>query len=146
MQFYICHTDPIKNAELLPDYAIKQVNVREGFQIISDVCRRFDVTFDGQNKAYNPFHPLTREFSHVESFKSFLVHYGECCNEYLRRFRKSRVEIECFIHFDPKKTIKRLPSTREAENLHYLLTRKIDKLTDNEFDNLIFAIENHETI
>jgi hypothetical protein len=30
MQFYIIHTNPQRNADLLPDYCLKRVNVREG--------------------------------------------------------------------------------------------------------------------
>jgi len=137
MQFYIINKDPAINAGLLPDYAIKSVNVRDGHQILSDIGHRFGVQWEGQNKPYNPFHPLTREFSHQDTFKWFVEHFDYCCVEYQHRFKKTRQEIESFKVFTKFDIIMEvLPLNREQETIHYLLTRKKDKLTANELNKL----------
>ena len=140
MQFYIINKNPETNARLLPDYAIKSVNVREGFTIICDIAHRFEVEFEGQAKPYNPFHPLTREYSHKGSFIDFIEHFHQCCNEYEKRFGKRRQEINCYNSTGALKFLElfyALPANREQETIHYLMTRKGDKLNNIEFDRLM---------
>ncbi len=92
MQFYIIHREPAKNAELLPDYAIKKVNVREGYQIISDIGHALGVTWEGQNKCYNATHPITlRFYRNQDSLIDLLSHYRANLHEYERRFGKKTV-------------------------------------------------------
>ena len=142
MQFYIVHPEPETNAKLLPDYAIKRVNVREGYSIISDIAHRFGITWEGQNKPYNPYHPLTRTFSNRKAFWDFHQHYHCCCIEYERRCGATRKEITTYTE-----AIKRgkfqdiwrvLPEDAEAETCHYLLTRKAKHLSPAE----VQALEN----
>jgi len=137
MQFYIIHPDPFINADTLPLYALKSVNVREGYQILCDIGHRFGVTWATQNKHYNMYHPLTRSFSHRHAFDAFMGHYVACCDAYQRRTGKTRSEIGAFRCVPVKLTYYELPLTAEAEVMHYLLTAKGDKLTDEERGRLI---------
>jgi hypothetical protein len=87
MQFYVIHPDPDKNAALLPDYAIRRVNVREGYQILSDCGHAVSVNWSTQNKEYNRFHPTTWQYwKNKDSFYTFISHYMACLSEYEKRF------------------------------------------------------------
>ena len=85
MQFYIIDPSPDTNADILPAYALKRVNLREGWQIISDIGHRFGFEWDGQTKEYNPHHPLTRSFSYRGSFTWLFLHYIACLDAYIAR-------------------------------------------------------------
>lgn len=144
MQFYILDPDPKTSARMLPDYALKSVNVREGWQILSDIGHRFGVEWEGQNKCYNAAHPLTRSFSNWPSFQTYVKQYRACCTEYLRRYKKSRAEIDRFCDgFDCLEPFWELtaavPATPAKECAHYLLTRKGAKLSNSEFRRLASA-------
>lgn len=89
MQFYMINKDPGISARALPDYAIFQVNVREGYQILSDIGHKFGASWKGQNKCYNPNHPNTmRYWKDVDSFLLFALHYYSCLQEYTRRAKE----------------------------------------------------------
>lgn len=142
MQFYIIHKDPKVSAKNLPDYALKNVNVREGWQILSDIGHNFGFTWDGQNKLYSASHALTMEFySSPEKFKYFVSHYRACCEEYYNRFGKMRKEMELFADLDASGIIEdiitKLPNSREESVVQYLLNRKGNKLSDTEKQNLV---------
>ena len=101
MQFYIINPDPDKNAALLPDYAIKSVNVREGYQILSDCGHAVFVNWSSQNKEYNRFHPNTwRHWKNKDSFYSFLAHYMACLSEYEKRFGENKTYTTYKAKFD----------------------------------------------
>ena len=140
MQFYVVDSDPRKSAEMLPDYALKRVNIREGWQILSDIGHRFGVQFDGQNKPYNPYHPLTRQFSYHQGFAIFLDAIYECCSEYVDRVGKSTPTVQAiadaFGDGTMTKILLAVPSDAAAEARHYLLTRKAKFLTDAEKQKL----------
>lgn len=142
MQFYIIDKDPKTNAELLPDYALLRVNVREGWQILSDICHRFvpSVRFTGQNRRYNPWHARTRSLSDKVSFSWFMLYYKECCDEYKRRTGKSRKEIESFenLNLEAFNALlhKALPATAEQETAWYMCHMKHKLLTQEEYEAL----------
>lgn len=86
MQFYIVHPDPATSAKLLPDYALFKVNLREGWQILSDIGHIHDVHWAGQNRLYSESHALTRSFcSDPHTFDEFLQNYRQCLREYHKR-------------------------------------------------------------
>lgn len=142
MQFYIIHHDPETNARLLPDYAIKQVNVREGWQILSDIGHNLGIEFPGQNKAYSIWHAETRRFmkDHV-TFGHFVACYRDCLSEYTNRFRRRTIFHDRYDQFigDPYLSISMaLPTERTHEQFmaSYLLRGKRDKLTVEEIARL----------
>jgi hypothetical protein len=140
MQFYIIHPNPETNAKMLPDYALKKVNIREGWQILSDIGHLFGVTWVGQYKQYNPYHVLTKSFwINQEAFMTFKSHYRHCLDEYSIRFGKG-TSWHQFFHYSyntlamltnviPNKTI-------EQQNLEYLLTVKKKFLTTDDIKRL----------
>lgn len=133
MQFYIIHKDPETNAKLLPEYALKRVNIREGWSIVSDIGHRFGVTWDGQNKLYNAHHPLTRSFAHLYAFGKFCLHYEACLAAYIERGIGGRTVWHDAFEAAPLRAIAgELPADAFGEVRHYLLTAKRDKLTDGE--------------
>lgn len=52
MQFYRLHKQPEISAKMLPDYALKLVNIREGWQIISDCGHALYLSWETQNNVY----------------------------------------------------------------------------------------------
>jgi hypothetical protein len=136
MQFYIINENPIANAQNLPAYALRKVNIREGWQILSDVGRRFGVTWPGQNEPYNPFHSLTRTFSNQLALMRFVAHYHACCIAYEARGFGQHMYIDAFRDFIAAGTVTvlcdALPADEYAETRHYLRTRKAKHLTDAE--------------
>lgn len=132
MQFYIIHSDPTKSAQALPTYALK-VNIREGWQILSDIGHRFGVHWPNQCKAYNPAHPWTRQFSHRDGFRKFINHLRACCAEYYNRTGKQTCWQDWFADFDGNNNeCIPLPDDQEAETIHYLITAKAGKMTAEE--------------
>jgi hypothetical protein len=139
MQFYIINKDPATSAKMLPTYALK-VNMREGWQILSDIGHRFGVSFENQNKAYNPVHPWTRQFSHEQSFRNFVRHLEACCKEYYNRTGK----LPCWcgwvagfmVHGKIEDFLFELPANQENETIDYLCTSKASKMTEEELFNL----------
>lgn len=140
MQFFVIHEDPVVNAEILPDYCIKRVNVREGWQMISDICHAHGVIFDGQNKEYNRYHPNTwRWWKDQEKFHDFIKYYFWCLYEYEKRFNKKTLFHKKF--FDNYKiivdVIHKINNMNEHESMiHYMIERKSHLLTDEEIKKL----------
>lgn len=120
---------------MLPTYALK-VNMREGWQILSDIGHRFGVTFENQNKAYNPAHPWTRTFSHKKAFCDFVFNFDACCEEYYNRTGKCPCWCEWVAEFraigKSDELFYALPEDQEAETINYLTTAKADKMTADE--------------
>lgn len=139
MQFYIPHTDPTTAARALPTYALR-VNLKEGWQILSDLAHRFGVTWDGQNKPYNPAHPWTRTFSHKAGFNRLIHHLRANAAEYYNRTGKQTVWqdlIADFVGNDLDETLfNALPKDQEAETLDYLTRAKRDKYGAEEYNAL----------
>lgn len=137
MQFYIVHPDPRTSSRLLPDYAIKKVNLREGWQILSDIGHIFEIAWEGQNKLYSASHALTRSFcSSPESFEEFVINYD--CNliEYRTRFEtpsswESRFQSPGCQAALPRIT-RALPRDRYQHVREYLLTCKARHLSTDE--------------
>lgn len=144
MQFYAIHKEPRLNAKYLPDYALKKVNVREGYQILSDIGHCFNVHWETQNKLYNYNHPATMRWrKDGESFDRFVDYYEACLEEYKRRYGKTTSFHKGFNDFltgslhshSPYKTIILIIEpkvTTEQSTIEYLLTAKEDKLTNKE--------------
>jgi hypothetical protein len=138
MQFYIIHPDPLVSAHLLPDYALNKVNLREGWQILSDIGHILDVSWSGQNKLYSASHALTRSFcKDSRSFLNFLSHYESCLDEYsFRRGEDSPYANKYLIFIGSSVTCRtiqtRLPKDEYENNIRYLLKYKSDKISVDE--------------
>lgn len=139
MQFFIIHQNPETNAKMLPDYAIKQVNVREGWQILSDIGHNLGVEWEGQNKPYSVWHAETRRFMvNREAFLRFVTSYEYCLDEYFLRFGKTisfhdKYHSDLFEDsFNKMKTCIPAGRTHEQFMADYMLRGKGDKLTEAE--------------
>ena len=135
MQFYILDEDPVKNLEILPKYAIDKVNIREGWQILSDIGHICGVTWEGQNKLYSASHVLTRSFARDRTtFLRFIKHYTECVcsrkNSFYHKYGKTMRAIS--------EIVSKLPDYRSETEymIQYLLDYKSDKLTEEEIASL----------
>ena len=132
MQFYIIDPDPATNARNLPAYALR-VNIREGWQILSDIGHRFGVKWAGQNKAYNPLHPLTRSFSNGDAFLPFCRHYRACLEAYLTRgLGKRTVWHDAEQTFLASELLAELPAEQYGETRVYLATTKAAQVARGE--------------
>lgn len=137
MQFYIIHKDPKTNVKLLPEYAIHKVNIREGWQIISDIAHIHNVTWSSQNKCYSKSHVLTRSLCvNRDIFLNFIQHYIECLHVAKNMTYINKFNILLSESID--ELIKSIPKNRTHEkfNLEYMLETKKDKLTQNEINIL----------
>jgi len=138
MQFYIVHPDPATSARMLPDYALKQVNLREGWQILSDIGHIHGVTWEGQNTLYSASHALTRLLcSSPAKFREFVDNYVHCLVEHRRRFDKAspwESKYKAFLKAVDQIVLleERLPADEYESVRRYLLEYKGDKLTEAE--------------
>jgi hypothetical protein len=133
MQFYIVHPDPATSARMLPDYALKQVNLRKGWQILSDIGHIHGVTWEGQNTLYSASHALTRLLcSSPKRFNEFLANYEACLREYARRFGKKASWSARYSKFLESGRGWELPADEYENVRRYLLGYKADKLTEAE--------------
>jgi hypothetical protein len=145
MQFYMLDADPIKSAKLLPDYALFKVNLREGWQILSDIGHIFGVTWPEQNALYSESHALTRMLcSTQERFNNFLQHYEANLTAY--RIRTNilkctwRVKYENFRVSNAATEIRaQIPNSEYDSTRIYLLTTKRKHLTAAEIERLTNA-------
>lgn len=136
MQFYIIHPDPETNVKLLPEYALKKVNVREGWQILSDIGHIHGVTFSEQNKQYSTSHVLTRSFcQNAEEFNRFMEHYKACVTAVGGTYFEKWASITAD---EMRRLYLSIPLIRSREQfaLEYLLESKKKHLTDQEYLNL----------
>lgn len=145
MQFYIIiEDDPEANAKEVPDHCLKDVNIREGWQILSDIGHAMGVTWEGQNKEYNRYHAETRKhWENLASYNTFVHHYQECLKEYNKRFEKSTIWHKKFIDFlyyaDYLLKIEFLEKEKlpkKWQTIEYLTTRKAPKLKADELKRL----------
>ena len=141
MQFYMLDADPIKSAKLLPDYALFKVNLREGWQILSDIGHIFGVTWPEQNALYSESHALTRMLcSTQERFVAFLRHYEACLLEYKARkciMSSWYFKYQRFMFTTARAEIgKQLPNSEYESTRIYLLTTKRNHLTAAEIERL----------
>lgn len=138
MQYYIVHPDSVISAKYLPLYALR-CNLREGFQILSDIGHRFNHHWPHQCKPYNPVHPWTRTFSHRHraGLTVFLNNYRACCEEYYNRTGKMTCWQQWFADIDVGFWIN-VPADQEQETLHYLINYKSDKMEKEELLRLIY--------
>jgi hypothetical protein len=136
--------DPIKSAKLLPDYALFKVNLREGWQILSDIGHIFGVTWLEQNALYSESHALTRMLcSTQERFIAFLRHYESCLLEYKTRkgiMSTWQYKYARFLFTTAAREIgKQLPNNEYESTRIYLLTTKRNHLTVAEIERLTNA-------
>lgn len=126
MQFYMISPDPAISAQHLPDAALK-VNVREGWQMISDIAHSLGLVFKGQNEAYSPNHATTMRLRESRAeWERFMAHYRECLSEWRRRFKSTTVWHECWEFVPRAKISARLASAdRFTTCAHYIATTKI---------------------
>lgn len=142
MQFYIIDEDPEINAKELPDYCLLKVNIREGWQILSDIGHALGVAWEGQNKEYNRYHAETRQYwKSLKNFINFNNHYMACLNEYFYRFSKYTVWHERYLNSFKVATYKDLMDKLDGFNkyrqiIEYLATRKAKHLTNEEIEKL----------
>ena len=136
MQFYILHEDPERNIEILPEYALKKVNVREGWQILSDIGHIHNVTWEGQNKLYSASHVLTRSFcQNLTEFCRFAVHYAACVDK-VEGSWKSKYDVFKATAYEELCNKLPLHRTRAMFSIEYLLNTKWKHLTFNEMKAL----------
>lgn len=146
MQFFVVHKDPYKNAKLLPHYCLKKVNVREGWQILSDIGHYFEVTWKGQNKLYNYNHPAVMRWrKDGVSFDRFVDYYEKCLEEYFSRYKKTTVFHEKFREFlccSYVSILRILPEESNDEELtiEYILSAKTKFLTKEEIESLYYLL------
>lgn len=144
MQFYIINKDPWINAKILPDYCIKQVNVREGWQILSDCGHAIGVTWLTQNKEYNRYHPNTwRYWKNEKAFYDFIDYYIACLIECKDRFG----ECKLYLTYRDKLRVfmtEALPYIKNIESLTdeqhvalYLLNRKKQHLNIQDLERMM---------
>lgn len=139
MQFFIIHPDPIENAKLLPDYAIKKVNCREGIQILSDIGHNLGITWEGQNKAYSPWHAETRRFMVDRSALTyFMNHMLTCLRKYDELIGKENPYWKKFVNVPWVDLLRQLPIIRTHEEfmLDYMIRGKADKMSSEDLERL----------
>jgi hypothetical protein len=147
MQFYVIHPDPETNAMLLPDYALKRVNLREGWQILSDIGHAHDVKWEGQYKEYNRYHPnCWRWWKSRECFVKFNTYYFYCLLEYQNRFNKPTVWHDYFFSTSFHELMIALQYSIRILNEHqhtaeYIIRRKSKHLTEEEVLRLRAIVE-----
>lgn len=141
MQFYEIHEDPWISAKSNPDYAIREVNVREGYQILSDCGHALGYSWSTQNKEYKRYHPNTwRYWKNSKAFYNFIDHYIACLSEardrgfdklyttYQAKFKVFMLEVFPYM---------KIPDHTDQQNIiFYLLNRKIHKITPEEEQRL----------
>lgn len=139
MQFYMLHPDPVTSSKMLPDYALKRVNLREGWQMISDIGHMVGVTWPGQNKVYSLSHAKTRSFAvSQQGWYNLVYHYAANLDEYESRYDKRPVWKDKFTVFLLGKyhlTVESLlpkTSNQYQDDIRYLLVRKEHLLTAEE--------------
>ena len=137
MQFYKVMSDPELNAKFLPDYAIKSVNIREGWQILSDCGHALGISWKTQNKEYSRYHPNTwRYWKNPRVFYDFLNHYIACLTEaqergFTKPYETYQYKLQVFMVY-VLPYIKVPDLTEEQHMAKYLLHRKSGKLTEEE--------------
>ena len=139
MQFYILNSNPETSVKLLPDYALKRVNLREGWQIISDIGHINNVRWENQNKLYSASHALTRSLNTKTEFYEFIEHYKACLIEYKKRFMKETKFHEWFNNAVEilKKLSQKLPKNVYESRVDYLLKYKTKFLSQEEIEKLM---------
>ena len=133
MQFYMICEDPEKSAQLLPDSVIKNVNLREGWQILSDIGHKFGVTWEGQEPETNVTHPVTMQhYVNREAFVLFMQHYFKNLQEYTSRFNKTTVWHERFYNVPGYWLKGKIPPGRDKYEAaaQYMLDHKSQHLSD----------------
>lgn len=146
MQFYVIDRDPEVNAKMLPDYALKKVNVREGWQMLSDIGHAVGVHWEGQNKAYNMTHPNTlRWYQNNKVFADFTMYYWHCLVEYVLRFGKPTVyhrKYPVFVSRALDRVVDALPGDDQYQSvIRYMLNWKMEHLTEAEVELLRSKLE-----
>ena len=136
MNFFMIHENAQISAINLPDYAILNVNVREGWQMLCDMGHIVGVFWNTQNKLYSASHPNTRmHIQDKEMFDRFISHYLACCQEYQIRTGKINKIIKNFYDFHKEeihlKIKDKLPIISDfyQSQIHYLINNKSDKIT-----------------
>lgn len=143
MQFYIIDPDPGRSAEMLPDYAIQKVNVREGWQILSDIGHIHGVTWPHQTKLYSASHAKTLSLCASKlAFVEFLRNYEYCLLEYRKRFPTNKCPWfgwyhDGFTYPVRRQVLSKLSDNPYYQSINYLLVNKADKLTKREKERLI---------
>ena len=136
LQFYIISKDLKKNFKYLPKYALEKVNIREGYQILSDIGHYYGVTWKFQNKKYNYNHPNVKKFCTYPMFQEFISHYEESIN-----YKKDTIFVQKYSYFKKENGKKKLLAIIQKDNkylqdIRYLLSSKKKNLQKNEIENL----------
>jgi hypothetical protein len=149
MQFYQLDNDPIISSKLLPDYALKSVNIREGYQILSDCGHALGLEWTEQNKEYNRYHPNTwRYWKTKKALFNFIDHYMYNLIEYNDRFGSTktyetyRFKFHNFVYEALPGIIKlKFDYTEEQHIALYLLDRKRKYLSNKEIIRFVELVE-----
>ena len=137
MRFYMVHPDPVMNVKLLPEYAIKKVNVLEGWSILSDIGHIFDIHWKYQNKLYSRTHIMTRTLSaNKDAFIRFWAHYKACAYHAGSPHFIKRIEAK-----DTLLAVARIESMigdwdKYQTDAYYLLTEKGHFLNEQEKETM----------
>ena len=108
------------------------VNLREGWQIISDILHRFNKSTFGQTQKYNPYHAVTRQFSTQDTFLELCFHYRACCDEYMKRTQQKLAWITYFEQMDFVEIATDLPTSSEEEAQEFYENQKLSQLSHEE--------------
>lgn len=141
MQFYQVHKCPFLNVYSLPEYAVLRVNVREGWQILSDIGHFLNITWEGQNKPYSLGHPATvKQRRDKESFRRFLAQYKACLHWYKVLTWSETVFHERIKNVPEEEILHRIlfeTLTEEQASISYLIDFKSKFITEKEKEKLL---------
>lgn len=134
MQFYIIHSDPTLSSARLP-LSMLRVNVREGWQILSDIGHFYDLKWEGQTKPYNINHPTTMRFRESqEEFAVFIQHYRHCLAAYVVYYGGDSVWAINLRNVPKEEILDKIgpAQDRYATIREYILTAKSRQMKDGE--------------
>jgi hypothetical protein len=130
----------------LPLWALR-VNVREGWQMISDIGHAVDVTWPEQNKEYNRWHSNTRKWWIDRSkFQRLYTLFQISLFELYNKKDKTGVAyLKKDAYFDGNRVYNKLPKNRteQQHEVLYMLKRKSKNMSAEERHVLISML--HES-
>jgi len=124
----------------LPLWALR-VNVREGWQMISDIGHAVGVTWPTQNKEYNRWHSNTRKWWIDRSkfqrlYTLFQIALFALCN---KKDKTGVTYLKKDVYFNGRFVFDKLPKNRTAQQheVLYILERKSKNMSEEERQALI---------
>jgi len=135
MQFYIIDLYQVENAKKLPAWALR-VNIREGWQILSDIGHATGISWEGQNREYNRYHANTWRFWKTkEDFLKFYYHYKACLDEYKRAYKIKPKYLDFIGNVPMQEILDNINTDSEEKSvIKYMLERKSKNMSVEEID------------